>query len=277
MLWEHLFVLTLWNMYVCGEGGGSFKWSKHPQECRKYGLRRSVSFPQGTRVTYITWDVPLRELRAASNALGTICPRHHTDKSLPSVYGTNLGRENWGAGSGLKVEAIEHDEGQRGGPSRSVTNILQQCARWKGFRGRHAPSGMSSDPQRRGEVRWLIRSNSIHYPSTKGLLVSRKTFLMRIIAHKVLVWFPPQGSPVDVYVQCSHWAHTIKLFLVGIPKGRWMECLQDNWPWNYRGYLGDISRPRVQKNSGHARCKFEAWWGHWKGLNVADSLQWGNV
>ncbi len=33
-------------------------------------LRRSVSFPRGTRVTYVTWDVPLREHRAASRRYG---------------------------------------------------------------------------------------------------------------------------------------------------------------------------------------------------------------
>ncbi len=33
-------------------------------------LRRSVSFPLGTRVTYVTWDVPLQEHRAASRRYG---------------------------------------------------------------------------------------------------------------------------------------------------------------------------------------------------------------
>ncbi len=33
-------------------------------------LRRSVSFPRETMVTYVTWDVPLREHRAASRRFG---------------------------------------------------------------------------------------------------------------------------------------------------------------------------------------------------------------
>ncbi len=33
-------------------------------------LRRSVSFPRGTMVSYVTWDVPHREHRAASRRFG---------------------------------------------------------------------------------------------------------------------------------------------------------------------------------------------------------------
>ncbi len=33
-------------------------------------LRHSVSFPRGTKVTYITWDVPLRDSSCIGNALG---------------------------------------------------------------------------------------------------------------------------------------------------------------------------------------------------------------
>ncbi len=33
-------------------------------------LRRSVSFPQGTMITYITWDVPLQELELRRKTLG---------------------------------------------------------------------------------------------------------------------------------------------------------------------------------------------------------------
>ncbi len=32
------------------------------KDARGMALRRSVSFPRGTMVTYVTWDVPLREL-----------------------------------------------------------------------------------------------------------------------------------------------------------------------------------------------------------------------
>ncbi len=163
-------------------------------------MRRSVSFPQGTMVTYITWDFQFWELELRRR---TLCeqnfPCHHIDKSLPSVEPHKLGRKNWKAWSGLKVKAVEPDKGQRGGPSRSVTNIVHRYTRWEGLGGRHTSGRMSPHPQRWGEIRWLISSgNSINYPSTEDLLVSRKTLLIRTVAHKMLVWFPPQGSSVDV-------------------------------------------------------------------------------
>ncbi len=37
-------------------------------------LRRRVSLPRGTMVTYVTWDVPLREHRAA--------PRHYGERDV---------------------------------------------------------------------------------------------------------------------------------------------------------------------------------------------------
>ncbi len=76
------------------------------------------------------------------------------------------------------------------------------------------------------------------------------TLLIRTVAYKKLVRFPPQDSPVDVCVHmCSDCTHLIKLFLVSIPKGRWTKCLKNNWPCNNWGHLGDISRPGVQKCS----------------------------
>ncbi len=46
----------------------------------------------GTMVTYITWDVPLRELELRQNARGTRYPRHPTCKSLPSVEEHSYGK-----------------------------------------------------------------------------------------------------------------------------------------------------------------------------------------
>ncbi len=195
------------------------------------------------------------------------CPRHHTGRSLPSVKLHSLGRENWRARSGLKVKGVEPDKGQRGGPSHSVTNIVHRNTRWEGLGGHHTSSRMSPDPQRWGEIRLLISSgNRINYPSTEGLFVSRKTLLIRV--HNSTQIVSPisstgKGSPVNVCVQCEHWTHTVKFFLVSILKGRWTECLQNDWPWNNLGHLGDIPQPGVQKCSCHTRRKLEIWWGHW--------------
>ncbi len=49
-------------------------------------LRRSVSFPRGTMVTYVTWDVPLE------NARGKRYPRRQTCKSVPSVEEHSYGK-----------------------------------------------------------------------------------------------------------------------------------------------------------------------------------------
>ncbi len=70
-----------------------------------------------------------------------------------------------------------------------------------------------------------------------------------------------------MYVSSARTINTIKLFLVSIPKGRWTECLKNDWPWNNWGHLGDISRPGVQKCSSHTRRKLEIWWGHWQRLS----------
>ncbi len=48
-------------------------------------LQRSVSFPWGAMVTYVTWDVLLREFELRRNVRGMRYPRHQTCKSLPSV------------------------------------------------------------------------------------------------------------------------------------------------------------------------------------------------
>ncbi len=45
--------------------------------------RRSVSFPRGTRVTYVA---------ASEKAMGTRCPRHQTFRSLPSVEEHSYGK-----------------------------------------------------------------------------------------------------------------------------------------------------------------------------------------
>ncbi len=53
---------------------------------------------------------------------------------------------------------------------------------------------------------------------------------------------------MDVCVQCSHWTHTIKLFLVGLPEGRRTKSLEYNRPWYRGGDLRDVPLTRVQKN-----------------------------
>ncbi len=56
--------------------------------------RRSVSFPPGTRVTFVTQRRSSSGTQTASgDARGTRCPRRQTDKSLPIVDGAQLGRE----------------------------------------------------------------------------------------------------------------------------------------------------------------------------------------
>ncbi len=55
-------------------------------------LRRNVSFPQGTMVTYVTWDVPLQELELRRSARETRFPRRQTCKSLPSVEEHSYGK-----------------------------------------------------------------------------------------------------------------------------------------------------------------------------------------
>ncbi len=58
-------------------------------------LHRNVSIPQGTMVTYVTWDVPLQELELHRKTLGDVitrCPRRQTCKSLPSVEEHSYGK-----------------------------------------------------------------------------------------------------------------------------------------------------------------------------------------
>ncbi len=131
---------------------------------------------------------------------------------------------------------------------------------------------MSLDPQRRGEIRGLIGNyDGIHYPPTKGLLSSWKTLFRRTVAYQQLVRFPPQGSSVDVCVQCSHWTHTIKLFLVGLPEGRRTKGLEYNGP-RYRGEdLRDVPHTRVQKDFRQTGRK--VYRGHREGLQIPNSLQ----
>ncbi len=50
--------------------------------------RCGVSFPRGTRVTYVIWDVPLQELELRR----TRCPRRQTFKSLLSVLRKSTAR-----------------------------------------------------------------------------------------------------------------------------------------------------------------------------------------
>ncbi len=48
---------------------------------------------RGTMVTYVTWEIPLREPRAASERFrGTRCPRRQTCKSLLSVEEHSYGK-----------------------------------------------------------------------------------------------------------------------------------------------------------------------------------------
>ncbi len=80
-------------------------------------LRRSVSFPRGTRVTYVTRDVPLREHRAVSRRYGErdvhaailanpclVCGMHSYGKGIdkPGVARREPGRRTW------KVRDVDH-------------------------------------------------------------------------------------------------------------------------------------------------------------------------
>ncbi len=55
------------------------------QECPKHGheTQRLVPYSQGTMVTYVTWDVPLRKgnftLRPLEGAMGTLCQCRHAE------------------------------------------------------------------------------------------------------------------------------------------------------------------------------------------------------
>ncbi len=51
-----------------------------------------ATFPQGTMVTYVTWDVPLLELKLRQNARGTRYSRRQTCKSLPSLEEHSYGK-----------------------------------------------------------------------------------------------------------------------------------------------------------------------------------------
>ncbi len=192
---------------TCGGDSGSFKVKEALAGMQEVWHATQRLVPSGNHGYIRNLGRSPSGTRAASKTLWERqCPRHHTDKSLPSVERHSLGREDWGARSGIKVQAVEPDKSQRGGPSCSITNIVHRNTRWEGLGGRHTSSRMSSDPQRWGEIRRLVCSgNSIYYPPAEGLLVSRKTLLIRTVAHKQLVWLPPQGSSVDVCVQCSHW------------------------------------------------------------------------
>ncbi len=73
-------------------------------------LRRSVSFPWGTMVTYVTWDVPLRELELRRKRYGErdvhaailanpclVCGMHSYGKGIDEP-----GRRTW------KVRGVDH-------------------------------------------------------------------------------------------------------------------------------------------------------------------------
>ncbi len=139
--------------------------------------------------------------------MGTRYPCHQTYKSLPSVYpcGAQLGREDGRAWSGPHVKAIKPDKGQGCRPSRSVADVLYRDTCKKALEATTLLSRMSSDSHRRGELRGLIGNiDGIYNPPTEGLFRSRKTSLKGTIAYQQLVHPSPQGSSVDVCIQCSH-------------------------------------------------------------------------
>ncbi len=160
------------------------------RDTKSSASRRSVSFPQETRVTYVTWDFPLQKIELRPKTLGE--RDTHTarlPKSLPSVYpcGAHLGREDRRAWSGLHVKAIKSDKGQGRRPSRSVADVLDGNICLKGLGGRHTSSWVSLDSHLRGEIRGLISNvNGIHNPPTEGLFRSRRTSLRGAIAHQQL-------------------------------------------------------------------------------------------
>ncbi len=145
--------------------------------------------------------------RAASgDTLGKRYPCCQTYNSLPSVYPcrAQLGREDGRAWSGPYVKAIKSDKVQRRQTSRSIADVLYRDTCEKGLGGHHTSSRMSSDSHRRGELRGLIgKVDGIYNPPTEGLFGSRKTYLRGNIAYQQLVHPSPQGSSVDVCIQCS--------------------------------------------------------------------------
>ncbi len=69
-------------------------------------LRHSVSFLRGTMVTYVTWDVPLREIDTLGNEM-TMPP----DLQIPaSVWKAQLWQENRRARSGSQIQVVEPEE-----------------------------------------------------------------------------------------------------------------------------------------------------------------------
>ncbi len=111
---------------------------------------------------------------------------------------------------------------------------------------------MSLDPQGRGEIRGLIGNyDGIHYPPTKGLLSSWKTLFRRTVAYQQLVRFPPQGSSVDVCVQCSQLSFSWLGSLKGGGQKAWSitgrgteEGTLGTYPT--RGYKKTFARPGVK-------------------------------
>ncbi len=106
--------------YICNHGSlkGIDQEKKHVRWNRRQlpGMKQTLAgIPEvwlrdaasrslrGTMVTYVTWDVPLQELEMRQNAMGTRCLCSQTFKSLPSVYGAQLGRENRRARAGLHI------------------------------------------------------------------------------------------------------------------------------------------------------------------------------
>ncbi|KAI5099292.1 phosphatidate phosphatase LPIN1 [Silurus meridionalis] len=63
------------------------------------------------------------ELELRRTAMGTSVQSRHTDQTLPKSEGLGTSTQDRGARGGSEVEAIEPDKGQRGGPSRSVTDV----------------------------------------------------------------------------------------------------------------------------------------------------------
>ncbi len=65
---------------------------------------------------------------------------------------------------------------------------------------------------------------------------------------------------------CSHWTHTIKPLLVGLPEGRRTKSLKYDRLWCRGGDLMDIPHTRVQKSFGQTGRKVKIGRGHRKGL-----------
>ncbi len=117
-------------------------------------LRRSVSFPRGTKVTYVPGTFPSGNIELRRNARGTRCPRRHTCKSLLSVWNAQLWQGKRQARGGSQSQVVEPGKlGRR--PPHQRHRCPAQVHLPEGLGGRHTLSRVSLDSQRRGEIRGL--------------------------------------------------------------------------------------------------------------------------